>query len=442
MDAFYMWNKGKIPCKPTFTKRKELNQALGELAREAIDQNSSRFRLKEKFVTLFLGDADDENSLFHLSLQLGWLNRIGVAEENPFEGVYAFLHPTFQEYFVALVISKRDYFLPVEHIDQPIPGKRYRIFESNWEEVFLIWCGRNDVRKDILCLIQDLINFNDKDFFVFRAYFLAANAEPELNNYELSDTIINQLLDWGFFVEFRPNRSCFWNDSPIRLKAKETLKLTSFSKTVDSIVNQINLAENIHEKQDLAEFLGVIDPHNNQAVRVLTEIMNCTEHRMTQIDVAQSLWIADQANSNAISRFLDCLESKDHVIQDHAAYIIRESNIYSCEIIEKLISVLQRNTQEITFKLREVLRAIEAVGRGDRYIIDSIIELIEIHRKKESLQDVCILIWTLGEIGFKDSKASEYLLSLLKQMDDVAARCYIADGLEKFIKEIKMSLTL
>jgi hypothetical protein len=75
VDAFYEWNKGKVPYKLTSAKRKELNQALGELAREAIDQNSSRFRLTEKFIICFLGDADDEDSLFHLALQLGWLNR-------------------------------------------------------------------------------------------------------------------------------------------------------------------------------------------------------------------------------------------------------------------------------------------------------------------------------------------------------------------------------
>jgi hypothetical protein len=154
-------------------------------------RDSSRFRLKEKFITLLLGDADDEDSLFHLALELDWLNRISVLQQKTLLKVFiAFLHPTFQEYFAALAISERDYFLPVEHIDQPVPGKRYRIFESNWEEVFLIWCGRNDIRKYVLWLIQDLVNFNNKDsdFFVFRAYFLAANAEPELNDDELSDT--------------------------------------------------------------------------------------------------------------------------------------------------------------------------------------------------------------------------------------------------------------
>jgi energy-coupling factor transporter ATP-binding protein EcfA2 len=43
VDAFYEWNKGKVPYKLTSAKRKELNQALGELAREAIDQNLHAF---------------------------------------------------------------------------------------------------------------------------------------------------------------------------------------------------------------------------------------------------------------------------------------------------------------------------------------------------------------------------------------------------------------
>jgi predicted NACHT family NTPase len=43
VDAFYRWNTGKVPYKLTSAKRKELNQALGELAREAIDQRFFTF---------------------------------------------------------------------------------------------------------------------------------------------------------------------------------------------------------------------------------------------------------------------------------------------------------------------------------------------------------------------------------------------------------------
>jgi predicted NACHT family NTPase len=39
------------------------------------------------------------------AIELGWLNEVGVAEENPDEQVYAFFHPSFQEYFAALAIE-------------------------------------------------------------------------------------------------------------------------------------------------------------------------------------------------------------------------------------------------------------------------------------------------------------------------------------------------
>ncbi len=42
--------------------------------------------------------------MFQLALQLGWLNQVGISE-NQGEKVYAFYHATFQEYFAALAID-------------------------------------------------------------------------------------------------------------------------------------------------------------------------------------------------------------------------------------------------------------------------------------------------------------------------------------------------
>ena len=145
VDAFYEWNKGKVPVKLSWTKRKELNLALGELAKEAIDQQSSRFRLREKFVNQFLGEADDEDCLFYLALKLGWLNRVGVAEESPLENVYAFFHPTFQEYFAALAIDDWHYLF--NHVSENLNqlDASYRSFEPPWREVVLLWLGRSSI---------------------------------------------------------------------------------------------------------------------------------------------------------------------------------------------------------------------------------------------------------------------------------------------------------
>ena len=70
-----------------------------------IDSGGGRFRLREDFVSEILGDGDDESSLFYVALQLGWLNRVGVAAESPEEKVYAFYHATFEEYFAALAVE-------------------------------------------------------------------------------------------------------------------------------------------------------------------------------------------------------------------------------------------------------------------------------------------------------------------------------------------------
>jgi predicted NACHT family NTPase len=101
VDTFYEWKSEYFPT--TSSQREELNHALGELAKAAIYQPSNRFRLSREQVVKHLGEIDQP--LGKLALDIGWLNIVGVAEENPDEEVYAFFHPSFQEYFAALVID-------------------------------------------------------------------------------------------------------------------------------------------------------------------------------------------------------------------------------------------------------------------------------------------------------------------------------------------------
>ncbi|NJM19954.1 MAG: NACHT domain-containing NTPase [Richelia sp. SL_2_1] len=123
---FYEWKKGQFAT--TGEQRKRLNAALGELAREAIDKEETRFRLRQEFVCEYLEEPDDADSLFGLALRLGWLNKVGVDGENPRKGVYAFFHPTFQEYFAAKDFCDRaDYATLAKHIGKDI-----------WDEIFIL----------------------------------------------------------------------------------------------------------------------------------------------------------------------------------------------------------------------------------------------------------------------------------------------------------------
>jgi hypothetical protein len=83
VEAIYLWKDKEFSTTPD--QRKLLNEQLGQLALQAIDRKDSRFRLLESFVRDLLGEPDEEGSLFCLALRLGWLNKVGVAAENPGE---------------------------------------------------------------------------------------------------------------------------------------------------------------------------------------------------------------------------------------------------------------------------------------------------------------------------------------------------------------------
>ncbi len=125
---FYQWQSYRFIVKKR--KQKELNRALGQLAIKDIDGNGSRFRLLESFIEEQLGYSDEEDSFFYLALQVGWLNDVGIAaESSSAKKVYAFFHPSFEEYFAACAIEDWDFFLPRDHKNKPVKGKKYRIFE-------------------------------------------------------------------------------------------------------------------------------------------------------------------------------------------------------------------------------------------------------------------------------------------------------------------------
>src|SRR5919199_373308 len=141
---FYEWKQNLHP-KELINQdelKNELHQALGQLALKGIN-SFARFRLKQSLVREEMGER-----LFKLAHSLGWLNLVDRDAKTD-ESVYAFLNPTFQEYFAALAVEDWDYFLPRAHDNQNSKPVRdtYRIFESQWKEVILLWLGRKDLPK-------------------------------------------------------------------------------------------------------------------------------------------------------------------------------------------------------------------------------------------------------------------------------------------------------
>ncbi|MEA5561821.1 NACHT domain-containing protein [Planktothrix agardhii] len=180
VEGHYKWKENKKEFRLKETKQRKMNRLLGELAKKALDSKDSRFRIRKSLINQFSQQSDEYTKMLKLAIKLDWLVPIGlptIDEKDADETVYAFYHPTFQEYFAALAIDNWDFFLPSNHIDKPVKDsqdkyKRYRAFEREWREVILLWAGSNHIKdKQKEEFAWALIKFKDGCNNIFNNHY-------------------------------------------------------------------------------------------------------------------------------------------------------------------------------------------------------------------------------------------------------------------------------
>ncbi len=298
VEEVYRWqDKEKEVSTITPEEREQLNAKLKELAVAAIDNETNRFCLRQKFVEGVFGDS----VLFRLALDVGWLNQVGVDAKNPHQPVYAFFHPTFQEYFAALAIPDWDFFLPRAHDNHnPKPvSERYRIFEPQWKEVILLWLGREDVTKEQKeSFLKALVEFEDgcSNFYKYRAYFLAAVGIAEFWDCKLADEIVDQVLEWGF---------SYLEPEQVRETAKKALKESNRTKTISKLINLLCHSLGNYSRLEAAFALGQIDYKNQKAIDVMVEFLNPSHNNFLRLKAADSLLEIDPNNEKLFNALID-----------------------------------------------------------------------------------------------------------------------------------------
>jgi predicted NACHT family NTPase len=351
VETIYEWKQDFFPT--TLSQRQQLNRSLSRLALCGIDLDLIRFRLPHDFVLEIL-----EPDLLELALQLGWLNRVGISATTGAK-IYAFYHPTFQEYFAAQAIADWRYFFPIEdRVTTPI-------FSPYWRETILFWFGRSDVSiADKEACIAALINFDSNcgKFYYYRAYFLAAAAIAEFPESRSSQLIIDRLLEWRF-ARFVPDGNLWeYYPSPIQDGARLALRQTDRLAAIAGLEKFLRSVNNPFLRWQAAHSLGkVFDPGNALAIEVLTESLQAVDRSDLAIKICESLVKIDpQPNRIAIDTLATIVQTSEREsIRRKAAFTLGKL-LVEIELTEEDRSLL---SQVITVLVETIESSSERANR-------------------------------------------------------------------------------
>ena len=342
-DTIYEWKQDRFPT--TLLQRQQLDRALSKLAFQSMEIDRIRFRLPHQFVLEIL-----EPDLLELALQLGWLDRVGISAMTGAK-IYAFYHPTFQEYFAAQQIADWQYFFQSNASDRP------PIFNPYWKETILFWFGREDIsnsQKD--ACIQALINFEDNcgKFYAYRAYFLAAAAIAEFPESQWNQTIVDRLLQWRFATFFPDLNTWQFYPSPIQEGARTALRQTDRMAAIAGLEQFARSVKNPFLGWQAAHSLGkVFDPGNTIAIQVLTHTIEGVENSDLLIKICESLAKIDpNPNQITIDTLAGIIRSTEREsLQRKAAFTLGklllersyldENNLIELLVIDTLVRTIE-----------------------------------------------------------------------------------------------------
>lgn len=391
--AFYEWKDE--PFHTSVTERKKLNTALGLLAREAIDREKSIFAIRESFAVDVMGEE-----LFNLACKLHWLNFV-YKDADTGEKVYAFFHPTFQEYFAACTIDDWDYFLNHNN-ENPNPFQQdnnqacvYRIFEPQWKEVILLWIGRpkEEVPKEHKEeFIKALVEFEDgcDEFYLYsdKAISLVYDCFDEFRECNLNKVI--SLDEDGAVLrldEVIPQHKqlyqsfCFNSfDKDLWGKGYRVNEAFLWRKTCQSeLISVATDLEKLHDINDLIERLG----YGQSVVTRWTSLKRLAEIAST--------------NPTVITTLIERLYSRqDEEIYRAIAFLLAEVAPNNFNVVNALIHLLQTNLDNLTRKAAAESLFISA--RKNPFLTTIVSALKDYLRSNYNLYDCCYnVIWNCAE---------------------------------------------
>jgi hypothetical protein len=408
--------------------------------------------------------------LFKLAERLNWLVLVD-REAKTDEPVYAFFHPTFQEYFAACAIDDWRYFLNHDNENSnpllnPNPsleyddGKlAYRIFEPHWKEVILLWLGRphEEVaieQKDQF--IQALVEFEDgcKDFYGNRAICLAAAGIAEFEEHKWADEIVSLLVTevFGYFdrEEQRWQRWAKCIQETFMAALQETdrnLVIAALSELLDcNLLDRETLC-------DVAVYLLRISPGNPKAINALSNLIDSNSpysspYQFAGIDIEPidlhrekaAFWLLEnnpdpnnskaikillkpqhmswdtwerlQANdTNAVSKLLE-VSKRQYTLEEERDYWEYYLKVAKRDNPDEINTIIQQLKTTPNLNHQDISK-LGLIGLDN---LDAINYFMELARSNQNNSENENFYWnvlkTLGRIGANNSDVINYLLIL------------------------------
>ncbi|NCS29110.1 MAG: NACHT domain-containing protein [Microcystis aeruginosa F13-15] len=412
LPYFYDWKKEVRDLTQDDHLQASLHQALGKLAIAGIE-SVSRYRLPRKLAVEVMGQE-----LFKLAVTLGWLNIVDrdiVTQE----AVYAFFHPTFQEFFAACGVEDWDFFLPRNHVDRPVEGKVYRIFEAKWKEVILLWLGRSDVKdEEKEGFIRDLVDFKDGcerwGFYYNRAYYLARLGIIEFKTCSLGNQIVAFIISLAFgFWDWETKEWKTYFD-PVSKSARAILTETDRPKAIALLNGLIYSSKKEDELNYAAKSLGEIGEDSQLAISALRYLIDSSQDEYTLINAVKSLQKIGQNDETIISALRYLIHSsKDEFILKEAVKSLQKIEQNDETAILALINLLRSSKDEYT--LQEAANSLGAIGQGNETAILALIDLLHSSNDTWTIHHA---LWSLEKIGQGNETAISALIDIIRSSQD------------------------